>query len=80
MKWKELYKHIQEKANVPPTQLLLDMKVHWLSTYVMLNCAESSKVHIDLFVYEMGLQEWDLTRCAKIDYLRLTSTEWLCVG
>lgn len=56
------------------------MKVRWSSTYVMLNRAESSKVHVDLFVYEMGLQEQDLMRHAKIDYLRLTSTEWLRVG
>lgn len=80
MKWKELYKHVQEKANVPSTQLLLNMKVHWLSMYIMLNCAESSKVHVDLFIYEMRLLERDLMRCAKIDYFRLTSAEWVHVS
>ena len=35
---------VQVKAAVsPPTQLLLDMKVRWSSTYVMINRAESSK-------------------------------------
>ena len=43
-KRKELYKQIQIKANVvPPMQLLLDMKVCWSSTYVMINRAEMSK-------------------------------------
>jgi len=31
--------------------------------------------HVDVFVYEMGLQERDLAKRAKIDYLRLTSAE-----
>jgi hypothetical protein len=32
--------------------------------------------HVDVFVYEMGLQERDLGKRAKIDYLRLTPAEW----
>jgi hypothetical protein len=36
--------------------------------------------HVDVFVYEMGLQERDLAKRAKIDYLRLTSDEWTHVG
>ena len=31
--------------------------------------------HVDVFVYEMGLQEHNLAKRAKIDYLRLTSAE-----
>lgn len=43
-KRKELYRNIQIKANVSlPTQLLIDMKVRWSSTYVMLNRAKSNK-------------------------------------
>jgi hypothetical protein len=43
-KRKDLYKQVQVKAGVStPTQLLLDMKVRWSSTYVMVNRAESSK-------------------------------------
>jgi hypothetical protein len=43
-KQKELYKQVQTKAAVvSPTQLLLDMKVWWSSTYVMINRAESNK-------------------------------------
>jgi hypothetical protein len=35
---------VQVKADViPPTQLLLDMKVRWSSTFVMVNRAETSK-------------------------------------
>lgn len=40
---KELFKSIQEDDNVPPLQLLLDMKVRWGSTHVMLLRAESRR-------------------------------------
>lgn len=36
--------------------------------------------HVNVFVYEMGLQERDLMKWAKIDYLRLTPNEWTHVG
>jgi hypothetical protein len=36
--------------------------------------------HVDTFVYEMGLQEPDLGRRAKIDYLKLSLNEWSHVG
>ena len=43
-KRKELYRIVQTKAEVlHPTQLLIDMKVQWSSTYVMLNHAESHR-------------------------------------
>jgi hypothetical protein len=35
---------------------------------------------VDTFVYEMGLQELDLSKRAKIDYLKLSSNEWSRVG
>jgi len=35
---------------------------------------------VDIFVYEMGLQEPNLSKRAKIDYLQLTADEWICVG
>ena len=38
---KQFFKNLQERINMRPHQLLLDMKVHWSSTYVMLTCAES---------------------------------------
>ena len=37
---KELFKEMQEEKKLPARQLLLDMKVRWGSTYVMLNRAE----------------------------------------
>ena len=58
-------------------QLLLDMKVRWGSTYVMLNRAESQKdvsctiplrvlylcfLAVNTFVYEIGQQEDDLSK------------------
>ena len=38
---KQLFKNLQERINMCPCQLLLDMKVCWSSTYVMLTRAES---------------------------------------
>ena len=38
---KQLFKTIQERIKIRPCQLLLDVKVHWSSTYIMLTCAES---------------------------------------
>ena len=48
-KCKELYKTVQVKAGaLTPIQLLIDMKVQWSSTYVMVNRAEGShKVNIN---------------------------------
>ena len=40
---KQLFKTIQERINIRPCQLLLDMKVRWSSTYVMLTRAESRR-------------------------------------
>ncbi len=40
---KELFKTIQSRAGKSPKQLLLDMKVRWGSTYVMLTRAETLK-------------------------------------
>jgi len=51
-KRKELYRTVQTKAGVShPTQLLIDMKVRWSSTYVMLNRAESNKKVRVLYYY-----------------------------
>jgi len=36
--------------------------------------------YVDTFVYEMGLQEPDLSRRAKIDYMKLSLNEWSRVG
>lgn len=36
--------------------------------------------HVDMFVYEMGHQEQNLSKRAKIDFLQLMSAEWTRVG
>ncbi|KAG2336246.1 hypothetical protein BDR05DRAFT_953490 [Suillus weaverae] len=36
--------------------------------------------HVNVFVYEMGLQEQDLTKRAKIDFLTLAPVEWTHIG
>jgi hypothetical protein len=40
---KQLLKSVQERLDIRPRQLLLDMKVRWSSTYVMLIRAESQR-------------------------------------
>ena len=43
-KRKEIWKTVQIKANIQrPVQLIIDMKVRWSSTYLMLNRAEQKK-------------------------------------
>jgi hypothetical protein len=50
-KRKEMWKTIQTKANTEkPVQLILDMKVRWSSTYLMLDRAERKKeVNVTIF-------------------------------
>ena len=44
-KRKEMWKTVQSKAGIArPVQLVLDMKVRWSSTYLMLDRAERNKV------------------------------------
>lgn len=51
-KRKEMYRSVQIKAGVSQlTQLLIDMKVWWSSTYIMLNCAERNKEVRILILY-----------------------------
>ena len=40
---KELFKDIQMEKSLSPVQLLLDMKVRWGSTYIMLHRADTRK-------------------------------------
>jgi len=50
---KEAFKAIQYRHKLPPLQLLLDMKVRWSSTFIMLTHAKSRRqvsVHTFLFV------------------------------
>jgi len=52
-KHKAMSKTIQSKAHiVNPAQLILDMKVQWLSTYLMLHRAEQKKEVSTLLSFE----------------------------
>ena len=73
-KQKELYKQIQIKANVVPlTQLLLDMKVRWSSTYVMINRAEMSK-NLSLKIVDTVYWHWQWVLSMWI----FLSMNWVC--
>ncbi|KIL54468.1 hypothetical protein M378DRAFT_92486, partial [Amanita muscaria Koide BX008] len=82
---KELFKKIQlreEDDHVPKKvakQLLMDMKVRWSSTYVMLERAEQKslkKYDVDYFIGRLGLAEKDPQKRRKITDLELTTSEW----
>ena len=68
-KRKELFKQVQVKAAVSsPVQLLLNMKVRWSSTYVMINRAESSKEVCSKHYSQMMLHSLTL-RLSMLTYL-----------
>ncbi|KAF8802830.1 hypothetical protein BYT27DRAFT_7076347 [Phlegmacium glaucopus] len=52
------------------------MKVRWSSTYVMLHRASKLKEFLDEFIYEIGRQEPNLKKRAKIDALKIKEEEW----
>jgi hypothetical protein len=95
-KRKEMWKTIQMKANdIRPVQLILDMKVRWSSTYLMLDRAERKKdvrskysvmtiiyfsQCVDVFVDELRWEEQDSAKRDKIRELKLTSEEWARVN
>jgi ABC-type cobalamin transport system ATPase subunit len=73
---KEAFKSIQYRRNVPTVQLLLDMKVQWSSTFIMLTHAKSCQEAIDEFVLELGLKEGNSEKRRKMTSLTLNSEEW----
>ncbi len=92
-KRKEMWKTVQSKAGVArPVQLVLDMKVRWSSTYLMLDRAERNKAvsirqflydwcslifqSIDTFIDELRWEETDGSKRDKICALKLDTDEW----
>jgi hypothetical protein len=85
-KRKEMWKTVQSKAGIPrPVQLLLDMKVRWSSTYLMLDRAERNKavstysmnfstISIHFFVQSVDIFVdelcWEETDLSKHDKIR----------
>lgn len=56
--------------------LLLDMKVRWSSTYIMLRRALSLKGFVNDFVYVLSWEETNKEKRRKIDGLELLENEW----
>ena len=73
------FKAIQDHRNVPVVQLLVDMKVQWSSTFIMLTCAKLRREAINKFILELGVKETSSERCHKITSLTLNSEEWMWV-
>jgi hypothetical protein len=88
-----MWKTVQTKAGIArPVQLVLDMKVRWSSTYLMLDRAERNRVvstqdHllrwylcfsqlVDTFVDELRWEESDGVKREKIRELKLNKEEW----
>ncbi|KJA18309.1 hypothetical protein HYPSUDRAFT_69968 [Hypholoma sublateritium FD-334 SS-4] len=61
-------------------QLLIDMKVRWSSTYIMLCRAESRMESVNRFVSDMSKKEKNLDKKKKIDAMELSEEEWTRVG
>ena len=82
-KRKEIFQKIQLQAKVNhpprerPLQLLLNMPIHWSSTYLMLERADHLKDDVDSFIHEIAAAERDRERRQKPMNLQLTDDEWL---
>ena len=96
-KRKGIWRTVQSKAGIAkPVQLILDMKVRWSSTYLMLDRAERNRAVsridcpvgvvlmgfqcIDTFIDELRWDETDGVKRDKIRALKLNNDEWQCVG
>ncbi|KZT24066.1 hypothetical protein NEOLEDRAFT_1210327 [Neolentinus lepideus HHB14362 ss-1] len=76
-KRKERFRKIQALKSITRLlQLILDIATRWSSTYLMLRRALHLRDHVDTFVYEIGRDERNLEKRAKIDDLKLTAEEW----
>jgi len=72
-----MWKTVQAKAGIArPVQLILDMKVRWSSTYLMLDRAERNKALVDIFVDELRWEESDGQKQDRIRVLKLNNDEW----
>ncbi|KAF5340659.1 hypothetical protein D9611_007287 [Ephemerocybe angulata] len=70
-------KDLQVRKGVKtPRTLLLDMKVRWASSYIMLRRCLDLREYTDEFIYEIAREEPSFEKRAKIDGLRLTDEEW----
>ncbi|RXW23821.1 hypothetical protein EST38_g1987 [Candolleomyces aberdarensis] len=72
-----LLKELQEKDGVKiPRTLLVDMKVRWSSTYLMLKRAYELCKYINLFISEISMEETSVDKQNKLLNLRLSNREW----
>ncbi|KDQ48915.1 hypothetical protein JAAARDRAFT_144238 [Jaapia argillacea MUCL 33604] len=79
---KERFHVIQAAAGILSKDmkaLVVDMKVCWSSTYMMLNRAYSLRLHIKQFLLEISRVEKNVAKAAKLLSLRPSEDEWKCV-
>ncbi|KAF5343868.1 hypothetical protein D9758_015885 [Tetrapyrgos nigripes] len=79
-KHKQAFLDLQLRTTNKALQLLIDMVVHWSSTYTMLHRAEKLRKFVDVFLYELSREEKDVTKRCKIDGLALSNDEWIQVN
>lgn len=73
----EKFKDLQREKDIASILvLLLDMKVRWSSTYIMLRRALKLKGFVDEFVYILSKEEPNKEKRRKIDDLELSEEEW----
>ncbi|KAN0105652.1 hypothetical protein V8E52_010827 [Russula decolorans] len=75
-KHKQIWHMVQVKNKLKPLQLILDMKVCWSSTYLMLDRAERKKECVNDFIDELYWDEKDQAKRYKIHNLKLMDDEW----
>ncbi|KAG6863443.1 hypothetical protein C0991_005755, partial [Blastosporella zonata] len=68
-----------QAADLTPKQalmLLIDMKVRWSSTYIMLERAKALKKYVDKFIRQLALDKTNLEKSAKLVALQLSAEDW----
>lgn len=81
-KRKQLFQRIQTRTDdghvlrTAVLQLILDMKVRWSSTYLMLRRALDLKEEVNYFVQRLGLAERDVDKRRKLLALEPMEMEW----
>ncbi|KAJ3743051.1 hypothetical protein DFH05DRAFT_1621699, partial [Lentinula detonsa] len=66
----------KDKPNYYLKHLLLDMKVRWSSTFVMLHRAWTLKDDVDKFINDLVFTEKSATKKEKLALLEMTTENW----
>ncbi|PPR07905.1 hypothetical protein CVT24_002800 [Panaeolus cyanescens] len=77
---KQIFKDLQINDGAKPRMLILDMKVRWSSTFLMLYRAELLKKYVEEFVVDLMRKESNAEKRRRLQELLLTEDEWETVS